>query len=74
MFYTFKAKQVIEIEGTVEAETEDEARAIIENIYATEGEHGTIVFGNLDKLDDYDIDTLDAIDIDDICPDASEDW
>lgn len=71
MFYTFKAKQVIEIEGTVDAETEDEARAIIENICATEGEHGTIVFENLDRLDDYEFDTLDAIDIDDL---DAEDW
>lgn len=66
MFYTFKAKQVIEIEGTVDAETESEARAIIENIYATEGDYGTVKFVGLDRLDDYDIDTLDAIDIDDL--------
>lgn len=71
MFYTFKAKQVIEIEGTVDAETEDEARAIIENICATEGEHGTVVFENLDRLDDYEFDTLGAIDIDDL---DAEDW
>lgn len=71
MMYTFTAKQVIEITGELDAENESEARKIIESIYAINDSGDSVVFKNTEKLDNYDIDPTENIDITDLYDD---DW
>ena len=73
--YTFTATQVVEITGDVYAESEAEARAIIENIQAEPMQDGkSITFTNIEGMDNFDADiNCDSVEVQDIYTDDDED-
>ena len=66
MTYQFRATQEIEVTGEVEAESESEARAIIERISAEGDNNGNVVFKNRDVIDYFDATGYECIEVDDI--------
>ena len=66
MTYQFRATQEIEVTGEVEAESESEARAIIERISAEGDNNGNVVFKNRDAIDYFDATGYECIEVDDI--------
>ena len=72
--YTFTATQVVEITGDVYADTEDEARAIIERIQAEPmGDGKSITFMNIEGMDNFDVDiNCDSVEVQDIYTD--DEW
>ena len=66
MTYQFRATQEIEVTGEVEAESESEARAIIERISAEGDNNGNVVFKNRDAIDYFDATGHECIEVDNI--------
>ena len=74
MIYHFTATQVVEITGEVEADSREEAMAIIENIQANPNQKGEgIVFSNFEKIDYFDVNTdCEFVEVTDIYPDYED--
>lgn len=66
MTYQFRATQEIEVTGEVDAESEAEARAIIERISAEGDNNGNVIFKNRDVIDYFDATGYECIEVDNI--------
>lgn len=66
MTYQFRATQEITVTGEVEAESESEAKAIIERISADGDNNGNVIFKNRESVDYFDATGYECIEVDDI--------
>ena len=66
MIYTFTARQEIEITGRVEADTEEQATAYVEGIYATVNADKSVSFTGNKNISDIQVSADDMTEIDDI--------
>ena len=66
MIYKFQAKQVVDIFGEVEADTESEAIAIVERITANVTSDQAVTFENRSSVDYFEVDICEDVDIDNI--------
>lgn len=74
MIYTFTAWQKVEVKGDIEADSEEDARRKIEEIYAATDVTGEgILFDNVGDVENLEIEPDGDIEIFDLYADESED-